>query len=177
MQVKNTKFRYGIIAILLHWLMAILLVALIVEGLYMTRIAISPWKLKLFGWHKEYGMLVLLLVMFRIVWRINNTLPSLESLPHWEKIAARIAHWSFYFFMFALPITGWFLTSSAGLPISFFGLFTIPNIFPANEQWRIYFTEIHKWLSYGLIAVFCIHVGAALKHHLINKDNILRRMV
>lgn len=178
MRIKNNETRYGIIAIALHWLMAILLILLVAEGLYMVEVPISAWKLQLYGWHKEYGMLVLMLVMFRIVWRIGNLTPLLpESIPDWQKLAAHAVHWAFYFLMFALPITGWLLTSAAGLPVSFFGLFTVPNIFTANEQWRVIFTEIHKWLAYGLIAVFCAHVGAALKHHFIDKDDILRRML
>lgn len=177
MQINNTNKRYGLIAILLHWVMAILIVGLLAMGLYMTRIPVSLLKLKLFGWHKEYGMLVLMLVMLRIVWRTTHLIPSLSELTAFERMAARTVHWAFYAFMIALPITGWLITSAAGLEISFFGLFLIPNLISPNEKVRVLCQEIHQWLSYGLIVTFCGHVGAALKHHFINKDDILRRML
>ncbi|QLH43384.1 MAG: cytochrome b [Coxiellaceae bacterium] len=178
MRLTNTETRYGMMAILLHWIMAVLMLGLIVLGLYMVRIPISAEKLKLYGWHKEYGFLALFLAMFRIVWRIGNITPLLPStLPHWQKLAAHTVHWAFYGFMFALPITGWLITSAAGLPASFFGLFVLPDLVAPNHQLQLVFSDIHEWLSYGLIATFCAHVGAALKHHFINKDDILRRIL
>ncbi len=177
MQIKNSENHFGIVTIFLHWAMAILIVGLLALGLYMTRIPISASKLKLYGWHKEFGMLVLMLAMLRIFWRLANITPSLSSLPHWERIAARTVHWLFYGFMFALPISGWLMTSAAGLPVSFFGLFLLPNLVSPSEEHRILFQEIHKWLSYGLIITFCGHTGAALKHYFIDKDDILQRML
>lgn len=177
MRIKNSEERFGIVSILLHWLIALLLIGLVTLGLYMTWIPISATKLKLYGWHKEFGILALMLVIVRITWRLSNSNPSLAKLPTWEKIAARTVHWLFYVFMFALPISGWLITSAAGLPVSFFGLFLLPNLVAADETLRSLFEEIHEWLGYGLIATFCLHVSAALKHHFINKDDILRRMI
>jgi len=177
MLFKNTRERFGIVTIFIHWVMALLLIVLTIIGLYMVNIPISAQKLKLFGWHKELGLLALFLVMFRIVWRLGNILPSLDSLNIFERFAAKTVHWLFYVFMFAIPITGWIVTSSAGLPASFFGLFVLPNIVATNNDTLELFQMIHMWLSYGLIALFCAHVGAALKHHFINKDDILRRML
>ena len=177
MIIKNTENRYGSVAIILHWLMAVLLILLVAFGLYMTRIPVSLEKLKLYGWHKEWGLLVLALVMLRIVWRIGNLTPSLAELPAWERLAAYTAHYAFYVLMLALPVTGWLLTSAAGLAPSFFGLWVLPNLVSPNPHLQSLFTVIHQWLAYALILVFCLHVGAALKHHFINKDNILRRML
>lgn len=178
MRIKNTSTQYGIVIILLHWIMAILIVGMVALGLYMVRIPVSLFKLQLFGWHKEFGILILMLAMFRIVWRIGNITPLLpETIPNWQKFAAHAVHWAFYFFMFAIPITGILLTSAAGVPPSFFGLFVIPEIITPNEHMRYLLTVIHQWLAYALILTFFAHVGAALKHHFINKDNILRRML
>lgn len=177
MHIKNTQDQFGIISILLHWVMAILLIGLVCLGLYMTSIPISAEKLKLYGWHKEYGILVLMLVIVRITWRLSNMNPSLASLASWERKAARAVHWAFYGFMFALPMTGWLITSAAGLPVSFFGLFLLPNLISSSDELRNLFEQIHEWLAYGLIATFCLHVAAALKHHFINKDDILKRML
>jgi cytochrome b561 len=177
MQLKNTNDHFGVITIFLHWIMAILLIGLVIMGLYMTWIPWSTTKLQLFGWHKEYGILALFLVTLRIIWRIQNVLPALSSLPTVERIAARTVHWTFYLLMFAIPLTGWLITSAAGLPVSFFGLFVLPNLVSSNQETMLLFENIHKWLNYGLIAIFCLHVSAALKHHFINKDDILRRII
>lgn len=177
MKITNTENQYGIITILLHWVMAILLIGMVVLGLYMTALPVSLLKLKLYGWHKQFGILVLMLVMLRIVWRIANISPSLAALPWWESFAARSVHWAFYGFMLALPITGWLMTSAAGLAPSFFGLFVLPDLIAPNEGHRLLLAKIHQWLAYGLIATFCAHVGAALKHEFIDKDGIMRRML
>ena len=176
MRIINTQDRYGIVTILLHWVIAALMIGLLAVGIYMVNMPISLEKLKLYGWHKEYGFLVLALAILRIVWRLANRTPDL-SLPLWEEIAARSVHWIFYAFMFALPISGWIITSAAGLPASFFGLITLPNLVAPNEELRQLFQEIHKWLGYALIAVIALHVAAAFKHYLIDKDNILQRML
>lgn len=176
MLIKNTDEQFGIVAKIFHWLMAMIIIGLLALGIYMVDMPISLTKLKLYGWHKEYGLLILFLVMARIIWRLLNSNPRL-SLPLLEKLAARAVHWAFYFFMFAMPITGWLITSAAGLPASFFGLFVLPNLVSPNEELRLLFEEIHKWLGYGLIAVIILHISAALKHHFINKDDILKRMM
>lgn len=174
--IKNTENRFGVMTIFLHWLMALLIIAILIAGIYMTRIPISGLKLKLFRWHKEFGMLVLMLVIFRFYWRVSNPRPELPLL-WWEKYSALSVHWAFYGFMFILPITGWLLSSAAGIPVSFFGWFTFPDLVSPNEELRLLLTEIHMWLSYVLIAVICLHAAAALKHYFINKDEILQRML
>src|SRR5579872_2280474 len=133
MQLFNSQNRFGIVTILLHWIMAILIIGLLAVGIYMTRIPVSLTKLKLYGWHKEYGLLVLMLAIVRITWRFINVNPELSSLARWEMLAARAVHWAFYFFMFAMPITGWLITSAAGLPASFFDLFVLPNLVAPSE--------------------------------------------
>jgi cytochrome b561 len=157
--------------------MAILLIGLLGLGLYMVNIPISVQKLKYYGWHKEFGILALMLVITRFTWRVNNKTPSLSNLAWWEQFAARAAHYAFYFFMFALPLSGLLLTWTAGLPVSFFGWFTLPTLVGPNEIQRLCFTVLHEWLGYGLIATFCLHVSAALKHYFINRDDILQRML
>lgn len=174
---KNTENKYGSIAILLHWLMAILIIGLLILGLYMVGLPISLQKLKLFGWHKELGILVLGLVMIRLWWRLSNVMPNLSALPKWERVAARTVHWSFYFFMLALPLSGWMMSSAAALPVSFFGLFTLPDLVSPNEELFHFFVRIHKWIAYALIATICLHVLAAFKHVVINKDDIMKRMI
>lgn len=176
MRLTNTDNQYGVISILIHWLLAILIIGLIILGLYMKSLPINPEKLKLYGLHKAYGFLALALVMFRLPWRLWNITPQL-SLPWWEKIAARSVHWAFYGFMFAMPITGWLMTSAAGLPASFFGWFVLPDLIGPDPVRFLFFKMLHKWLAYGLIVTILMHTSAALKHHFINRDDILRRML
>jgi cytochrome b561 len=176
MRIKNSETHFGSVAIILHWVVAVLIIGLIALGLYMVKMPISLEKLKFYGWHKEYGIVVLLLAVARSMWRLSNILPQL-NLPLYEVIAARAMHYAFYGFMFALPITGWLITSAAGLPVSCFGWFVLPDLIAPNMAYIHQFEEIHQWLGYALIAAICMHTAAALKHHFINKDDILVRML
>lgn len=176
MQIRNNNERYGSIAISLHWLVALLIIGLLSLGLYMTSLPLGPQKLKLYGWHKATGLAVLALVLYRLFWRFINITPEL-LLPWWEKLAAQLMHWGLYGLMIAMPLTGWLMSSAAGFPVSFFGLFTVPSLMPANDEWRHLFASMHEYLAYVLIAAITLHILAALKHHFINKDTILRRIL
>lgn len=177
MQLKNTENKFGLIAIALHWVMAIMIIGLLIVGLYMVLLPVSPQKLKLFRWHKEYGLLILFLVMLRLGWRFANILPTFPNyLPWWQKLAALSAHYAFYVFMITIPITGWLMSSATGFPVSFFGWFVLPDLVAPNENLRVLLVAIHKWFGYGLIVVIGMHVGATLQHYVIHKDNILRRI-
>jgi cytochrome b561 len=178
MPIMNTNNQFGLMAIFLHWLMALLIIGLLALGLYMVGLPISMQKLKLYGWHKEFGILALMLVIFRLAWRLANLLPALPTyMPTWQRIAAFGMHYAFYVFMFMLPLTGWMLSSAAGLPVSFFGLFVLPDLVSPDENLRITLIEVHKWLGYALILAICGHVGATIQHYVVYKDNILRRML
>ena len=176
MQIKNDEHHFGLVAILLHWLMALLIIGMLAVGLYMVELPIGIQKLKIYGWHKEFGILVLMLVIFRILWRLTNPTPVL-NLPWYERMGARLAHLALYVLMLAMPLSGWLMTSAAGLPPSFFGLFTLPSLVAPNDALRELFAWIHEWLAYGLITVIVIHTLGALKHHFIDKNDILRRMI
>ena len=177
MRIKNSTTNYGIVAIIIHWVMALIIIGMLALGLYMTSLKNSLFKLQLYGWHKEIGVLVLMLVIVRLTWRLINSSPSLASLPWLQRLAAQVVHWAFYVFMFALPITGWLITSAAGLQVSFFGLFLLPNLVSPDKVQMHLYENIHSWLAWGLIATICCHVFAALVHHFINKDDILLRIL
>lgn len=177
MLIRNTQTRYGMVAIFLHWAIAVLIIALLLLGLYMVGLPINLQKLKLYGWHKETGIAVLLLVIVRLLWRVLNALPSLASLPNWERRAARCVHYTFYVCMIFMPLTGWMMSSAAGLPVSFFGLIVLPDLLAPDENLRILLVFIHKWLAYFMIALICLHIAASLKHYFIDKDDILQRIL
>jgi cytochrome b561 len=180
-QLANSEQRYGAVAMTLHWLMALVLVALVVLGLYMVSlpdVGFDKKKVTLILYHKELGILALLLAALRLAWRVGNALPRLVgNLPDWQKVTARFVHLSFYGVMFALPLTGWMMSSATGIPVSFFGLFELPDVVPYNERWFHALIDIHKWLGYALIALFSVHAGAALRHHWVSRDDTLRKML
>jgi cytochrome b561 len=180
-QLTNTGQRYGTVAMALHWLMALLLVGLVVLGLYMTSlpdVGFDRKKIELVLWHKELGIAALVLVALRLGWRMRNPLPRLVAgIPDWQKVAARFVHLSFYALMFALPLTGWMMSSATRIPVSFFGLFDLPDFVPYDERLFRTLIEVHKWLGYALIGCFCVHAGAAIRHHWISRDDTLRKML
>jgi cytochrome b561 len=180
-QIQNTEERYGTVAIVLHWLMAVLLIALVALGLYMVSlpdVGFDTKKIRLVLYHKELGLLALILVMVRLAWRLTNALPELvETLPDWQQVVARFVHLAFYGLMFALPITGWLMSSAAGIPVSVFGLLTLPDWVSQDDYLFQRFIEIHQWLGYALIVLIFIHAGAALRHHFLFKDDTLRKML
>ncbi|GAB3465042.1 cytochrome b [Massilia terrae] len=179
--IRNTEDRYGSVAILLHWLMAFLMIGLVALGLYMVRlpdVGFDTKKITLILLHKEFGLLVLLLFAVRLAWRITQILPQLVAhLPDWQKVAARFVHLCFYALMFALPVSGWLMSSAAGIPVSFFGLFLLPDFLPHDEYLFQRLIGIHKWFAYGLILLIFVHVGAALRHHFLFKDDTVRKML
>jgi cytochrome b561 len=179
--IENTEDRYGAVAILLHWSMAFLMIGLAALGLYMVTlpdVGFNTKKIMLILYHKEIGLLVLVLLAPRLAWRITQVLPQLVAhLPDWQKIAARFVHLSFYALMFALPISGWLMSSAAAIPVSFFGLFTLPDFITRDDILFHRLIDIHKWFGYVLILFIFVHVGAALRHHFVFNDDTLRKML
>lgn len=179
--IENTEERYGAVAIVLHWLMALLMIALTALGLYMAALpdaGFNTKKITLILYHKEFGLLALALFVLRLTWRITQVLPKLAGhLPEWQMIAARFVHLCFYGLMFALPVTGWLMSSAAGIPVSFLGLFALPDLIPHNDDLFAAFIGIHKWLGYALVLLIAVHMGAALRHHFVVKDDTLRKML
>jgi cytochrome b561 len=161
--------------------MAIIIVGLAALGLYMVTLPDAGFdkkKITLILYHKEFGLLILVLLVTRLAWRVTNVLPQLvASLPNWQQITARFVHLCFYALMFALPMTGWLMSSAAGIPVSFFGLFTLPDLLHHDELLFQRYIVVHKWLGYMLILFIFVHMGAALRHHFVFKDDTLRRML
>jgi cytochrome b561 len=180
-RLANTTQRYGAVAMALHWIMAALIIALLGLGLYMVTlpdVGFDKKKITLILYHKELGVLALVLVALRLAWRLGNRVPRLvETLPGWQKLAARFVHLCFYGLLFALPITGWLMSSATAIPVSFLGWFQLPDLVSQSEPLFQLLTAIHKWLGYALIAFLCVHVGAALRHHFVLRDDTLRKIL
>ncbi len=181
--LKNTDTAFGSIHRGLHWLMAFLILGMICVGLYMASLdphnpADRPLLFKLVGLHKATGMVILSLVLLRVIWLYVCGRPLLpETMAHWQRIAARTSHVLLYILMFAMPLSGYTMSSLAGHPVDVYGLFKIPAIFAENKALAHDFLEIHEFLAFTLITVIVIHVCGALKHHFIDRDNVLKRML
>ncbi len=171
---------YSKIAKLLHWSVAILIIGLIAVGLYMEGLDYdgpTGTKMQLYGTHKALGVVVLGIMFVRIAWRIASKYPkSLGTHQAWEKILSKIVHGVLYLMAFSMPLSGWAMSSSHGYPVSMFGLFDMPALVEKNEIRGELFAEIHEIGGYALIAVIVLHVVGALKHHIIDKDDTIKRM-
>lgn len=180
MQLVNTTQRYGLVAIVLHWLMAALLLVLVGVGLYMVSLPDAGFdrtKITLILFHKEFGVLALALAALRLAWRVGNVLPELvEHLPDWQKVTARFVHLCFYGLMSALPVSGWLMSSAAAIPVYVFGVVLPDLIAPDDHSFRA-LIGVHKSLSYALIICILIHAAAALRHHFMFKDETLKKML
>lgn len=181
MALGNRPQSYGFVAIVLHWGMAALLLMLVVMGVYMVRmpdVGFDQRKITLILVHKALGLIALAVVLLRLGWRVGNILPALVAgLPMWQQVAARFVHLALYGLMLALPLTGWWMSSAGGYPVTFFGWFELPDIGPYNEYWFHASIAIHRWLGYALVAVVALHAAAALRHHWVQRDDTLRRML
>jgi cytochrome b561 len=181
MQLSNTRERYGAVALVMHWGMALLLLALFALGAYMVRLpdaGFDTTKITLILAHKALGMATLFAVVLRLAWRCWNVLPDLApGLPDWQQVAARFVHLAFYAFLFAVPLTGWLMSSAGAYPLPFFGLFDIPDLMGPDEFLFRTLIDLHRWLAYGLLFLAVLHIAAALRHHLQLRDDTLRRML
>ena len=171
--------RYSGTAIALHWLIALLIVGAFTLGLVMTDIpGFSPTKLRYYAWHKWAGVTVLLLACLRLLWRLKNRPPAFpEAMPAWQRRAAHGLHHLLYVFIFAVPLSGYFYTLAAGFPVVYFGLFQLPVLIAKNKALADTLQPIHYWLNMTMAALVVLHVLAALKHHFLDRDDTLRRML
>jgi cytochrome b561 len=179
--IENREDGYGAIALLFHWSMALLVFGLAALGLYMVTlpdVGFNTKKIVLVLLHKEFGVLAFVLLATRLSWRVTQILPRLvESIPDWQKVAARFVHLSFYALLIALPMTGYLMSSAAGIPVSFFGFFMLPDLVHRDGDLFQRYGTIHQWLAYVLILLVFVHAGAALRHHFVSKDDTLRKML
>jgi cytochrome b561 len=171
--------RYSRTAILFHWLIAVLIIGAFTLGLVMTDIpGITPTKLKYYSWHKWAGVTILALATVRLLWRLANRAPAYPaSMPRWEQSAAHHLHSLLYLLMFAVPLSGYFYTLSAGVPVVYFGLFQLPVLIAPNPELKPLLKALHYWLNMGLAACVAIHIAAALKHVFIDRDGVMKRML
>jgi cytochrome b561 len=172
------RMTYTRTAIALHWVIALLILAVLPLGLTMTEMPLSPQKLKFYAWHKWLGVTVFGLAVLRLLWRASHPAPPLPAtMPAWQRGAAHILHWALYALMLAIPLVGWLMSSAKGFQTVYLGVLPIPDLLSKNEALGETLAAVHAWLAYALIALLGVHVAAALKHHFIDRDDVLRRML
>lgn len=168
--------RYAPVAIALHWLLAIAIVGAFCVGLYMADLPFSPLRLKLYNWHKWAGVTILALSALRLLWRLTHRPPADLPMPAWQARAAHLTHGLLYLLFFAVPLAGWAYSSAAGFPIVWFGVLPLPDFVPRDKALAETFKMLHQFAAYGLALLVLAHLGAALKHHFIDRDGLLARM-
>jgi cytochrome b561 len=178
MPSRNSPTVYGAVAQTFHWLIAALIVTQFTLAYLADDLPLGAHKLALLARHKSFGMTVLMLAVLRLLWRLNNPPPPLPSgMTSLERTLARATHIAFYVLLFAMPLTGWLMSSAKNYSVSWFGVFTWPNLIAKNETAFDLLRSTHHILSYALFAIAVLHILAALKHHFWNKDTVLLRML
>jgi len=176
--MRNARSEYGAVAIGLHWLAAALIVANLALGLTMVDLSLSPTKLKLYSWHKWAGVTIFLLSAARLLWRLAHPAPALPAaMPAWQRAAANASHHLLYALFFAAPLTGWLFSSAAGFQTVYFGVAPIPDLLSKDPALADTLKLVHRIVNYSLAALVTVHAAAAIKHHLVDGDDVLARML
>ena len=177
--MNNTNQRYTPVAIALHWLLAALVIATFSLGVTMVDMpGITPTKLKYFNWHKWAGVTIFGIAVLRVLWRLWHPAPALPaSMSAWQRKSAEWMHYLLYALIFAIPLSGYFYSLAAGFPIVYLGHFPLPVLIEKNNALKPVLKDLHYWLNMTLLVAVLAHVGAALKHHFIDRDDVLKRML
>jgi len=151
-------------------------------GLYMADLPFSPQRLKLYNWHKWAAVVILGLSVARLVWRWVHRPPALpvaveNQMPAWQRVAHHATHHSLYLLFFVVPLLGWAYSSAAGFPIVLFGVLPLPDFVPVSPELAEVLKPLHKLSAFGMAGLVVLHVAAALKHAVIDRDGLLQRML
>ena len=176
--MKRSTPRYGAGALASHWLLALLIAGNFAFGLYFIGLPLSPQKLKYFSWHKWIGFGVLPIAAVLVAWRLlHGTVPLPGAMPEWEKRLSRITHLVLYFSFFIVPLSGWLYSSATGFQTVLFGKLPLPDLVGRDPELAEALKAAHRWINYVLAAVVGLHIAGALKHHWIDRDDVLTRML
>ncbi|MEE3502490.1 cytochrome b [Acidiphilium acidophilum] len=183
---RTDPTRYTLVAIILHWVMALGIISLATLGLIMVHVKLTlQTQFELFQLHKSIGITILLAAFLRIAWKLRHRPPELtEAMPAWQRAGAVWSHRLLYVALFALPLTGWAVVSASpfDIPTMLYGVIPWPDlpVLPTlahKKEIEAILEDIHDYGAFGLIGLIVLHAGAALHHHFIKRDNVLRRML
>jgi cytochrome b561 len=178
MQLKNTASKYGAIAQLFHWTIVVLVITQFVLGLRADSLPRGMALLQTLALHKSIGITILVLAILRLIWRALNPVPPMPlNTPLWQRLAGRVSHFALYALLLLMPIFGWLMSSARNFPVSWFGAVTLPDMIGPSEQAYRFFHEGHEFLARVLFVLALLHIAAALKHHFIDRDDVLLRML
>lgn len=176
--MENVGTTYTRTALALHWASALLIFASFAIGLYAVDLKLSPIKLKLYSYHKWIGVTVFALAVARLLWRWRHPAPPLPGgMARWEQITAHGTHAAIYVLLFAVPITGWLMSSAAGVPVVYLGIWQLPDLVAKDKELADALKTVHYALNKTLLALVVLHVAAALKHQFVDRDDLLGRML
>jgi cytochrome b561 len=186
MNSNRSAVRYTLIAMILHWVMAVGIASLAIMGLTMTHLKLDTMRIfQLYQLHKSIGITVLLAAILRLGWRLTHKPPALPlAMPKAERVAAHAGHLVLYIFLFGLPLTGWALVSASvfDIPTILYGIMPWPHLpvlssLEDKAPVEALLKDVHAYGAYALIAIVVGHAAAALRHHFILGDDVLTRML
>lgn len=165
-------------AIALHWLVALLVFVTFPVGVVMHEMALSPDKLRMLSYHKWLGVTVFILLVVRLVWRVaHKPAPLHEGMPQWQVMVAKAVHVLLYVLLFAIPISGWLMSSAKGFQTVYLGVLPLPDLLSKDKVLGDALVELHQLLNFTMLLLVITHVVAALKHHFVARDGTLARML
>ena len=177
MSLRSNGRQWGSVAKFFHWLIALAILGNGTFGLLMDEASSPMQKINWLALHKSIGLTVLALFLLRVLWRWNDGRPPEEPAPRWQQLTARLTHGVLYALIAAIPLSGWWFNSITGKPLQWFKLFNVPALTAKNDDLRHFAHGVHEYLFWFLLLVLVVHVGAALKHHVFDRDKVLRRML
>lgn len=175
--LKNTITKYGLISTYIHWITAVMVFALFGVGFWMVDLNYySEWNKTAPYYHKAFGLILLLITLFRIGWKVKNIVPKELGENKIEKRLAKIAHLTLYGLLLVIMCSGYLISTADGLGIDFFNIVTIPSAGRLFEHQEDIAGNVHEIAAYILMAMVGLHALAALKHHFIDKDDTVKRI-
>jgi cytochrome b561 len=178
MKLTNDSSRYGLIAQLFHWAIVVLIVAQFVLAKKADGLPLGAAKLGTLAQHKSVGITILGLAVLRLSWRLLGSTPQLPAeTAAWQRRAAHVSHALLYGLLLVIPVLGWLMSSARNFPVSWFGLVTLPDFIQPNRAAYELLHDAHEFAAKLLATVALVHIAAALKHHFLDRDDVLRRML
>ena len=176
--LKNTNSSYGVISILNHWICAIFFIASLGMGLYMELLPRSPQKEEFLYGHQALAFIVLVLMSIRILWKILTPTPKIiRSFSLWEMYLAKMVHSLLFWSLLVMPLSGWFILNASNQDVLLFQYYTLPRIIEPSDFVAWCSILVHQYLGQILLFILLLHVMGALKHHFVDRDHTLKRML
>lgn len=172
-----TDVAYTRTAIALHWLTLALIATGFTLGRWMVGLPIAPQTLRVYAYHKWIGITVFLVTLVRLAWRLAHPVPPPARMPVWQRRAAVASHVSLYVLMLAIPLSGWMYSTASGVQVVYLGIVPLPNLVAKSHQLAAVLKSVHFTLNFTLLALVLVHAGAALRHHFVERDRVLSRML